>query len=356
MGTNASYFIPNEVARHHDVMIVEGPTYEAEIDLIVVEKHSLNIQQVDERDIDKRFVGLCKFISDFKPDIIHIFYHHQALELGKAIRKKFGTKVRLLLDIRTPLLEDKFSIRSRVQLKNIRFQKSYNMIATHSLYSVKTVFPICLLPVREVSYGVDQSAFHVRSKAWQKNNIDLVYTGAIAKKRKIGQLLIGFKALVEMGDAKSLQFKLHLYGSGNRINEMKALAKQLHIQSQVVFHGVVNQSELAKDLHNYAIGIGYVPFGIYKQAPALKTLEYMCAGLNVLASNTQPTKDLTANGFRLNTYDNSASGFANGILEICNKGWDEEVVKKNHELVSQYDWKTIVQKSLLPIYQELADM
>jgi len=353
MGTNASYFMPKEVSKSHEVMVLEGPSYEAEDGLVVAKHDGLNIKRVNETNFEKRLIGICDHIDQFKPDIIHVFYHHQALRLGKALRKKYGSEIKLLLDIRTPLLEENFKQRVRVQLRAMLLQNAFDMVATHSPYSVKTIFPFCWLPVRELSYGVDTSAFKARKTAWMNNNIDLVYTGAIAKKRQIDQLLLGFKTLSESPEAQKLNFKLHLYGSGNRIDEMRTLIKSLKLEEDVIFHGLVNQQELSKGLAKHAIGIGYVPFGIYKQAPALKTIEYICAGLSVLASDTQPTKDLLKLGFKLETYDNSPQGFANGILRICEKGWEEESVFNNLNLMEQFDWQHIVQTSLIPIYEEV---
>ena len=354
MGTNASYFIPVEVAKHHNVMIVEGPSYEAEADLIVSDHQGLNVQTVNETDFEKRLMGLCKYIDQFQPDIIHIYYHHQALRLGKALRKKYSKKIKLLLDIRTPLLEERYKQRLRVQFRAMLLQSAFDMIATHSPYSVKTIFPLCWLPVRQLSYGVDIGAFTPRTSPWSNKNIDLVYTGAIAKKRKIEQLLLGFKNLLQQPQAQDFNFKLHLYGAGNRFNEMQILAEQLKLKDKVIFHGVVKQTELSKNLKTHAIGIGYVPYGIYKQAPALKTIEYICAGLNVLASNTQPTKDLVSQGFSLKTYDNTPNGFANGVLEICANGWDSDTSQNNLKLMETFDWKHIVHNTLLPMYKELA--
>lgn len=353
MGTNASYFMPHEVAKHHDVLVIEGPSYEAETNLVVAECNGLNVRLVDERDLSPRALKIFECIDEFKPDVIHIFYHHQALELGQALRKKYDSKIKLLLDIRTPLLEDKFLKRLQVQFKNITLQKAFDMVTSHSSYSIKTVFPVCGLPSHTLSYGVDIKAFKIRTIAWDKENVDLVYTGAIAKKRKIEHLLLSFKALLDMSNAMPYNFKLHLYGSGNRINEMKALAEELKITKRVIFHGVIIQKELSKNLHKNAIGIGYVPFGIYKQAPALKTIEYMCAGLNVLASNTQPTQDLISTGFQVTPYDNTEAGFAKGILEICDTGWNKRISESNATLAKQFDWQEIVKQSLLPIYQKI---
>lgn len=353
MGTNASYFIPREVSKSHEVMVLEGPSYEAEDGLIVTSHDGLNIKRVNETDFKKRLTGICAHIDEFKPDIIHLFYHHQALRLGKALRGKYGRKIKLLLDIRTPLLEERLKQRVRVQARAMLLQNAFDMIATHSSYSVKTIFPFCWLPVRELSYGVDISAFKVRKTAWKKNNIDLVYTGAIAKKRQIEQLLLGFKTLVDSHEALQYNFMLHLYGSGNRIDEMRALVNNLEMEKNVIFHGLVNQKKLSQTLQKHAIGIGYVPFGVYKQSPALKTIEYMCAGLSVLASNTQPTKDLLKLGFKLETYDNSPQGFTNCVLKICEQGWEEASVSNNLRLLRQFDWQHIVENSLIPMYQEL---
>lgn len=353
MGTNASYFMPKEVSKSHDVMVLEGPEYEAEAALVVAKHDGLNIKRVDETDFERRLVGICNHIDQFKPDVIHVFYHHQALRLGRAIRKKYGRRIKLLLDIRTPLLEDRIRQRVRVQFRAMVLQSAFDMVSSHSPYSVKTIFPFCWLPVRNVSYGVDTSAFKVRKTAWKNKNIDLVYTGAIAKKRRIDQLLQGFKTLLDTPEAEQYHFKLHLYGSGNRIDEMRVLSKKQALEKNVIFHGLIDQTKLSKTLKAHAIGIGYVPFGIYKQAPALKTIEYMCAGLNVLASDTEPTKDLLNLGFNIETYDNSPQGFANGILHICEDGWDANSVSENLNLMKQFDWSYIVQNSLIPIYEEL---
>ena len=353
MGTNASYFMPKEVSKSHEVMVLEGPAYEAEGALVVTNHDGLNVKRVDETDFERRLIGIFNHIDQFKPDVLHIFYHHQALRLGKAIRMKYGNKIKLLLDIRTPLLEENLKQRVRVQLRAMLLQNAFDMISTHSPYSVKTIFPFCWLPVRELSYGVDTSAFQTRKTAWKKEEVNLVYTGAIAKKRRIDQLLYVFKTLLETSEARQYRFKLNLYGSGNRIDEMRTLSKDLGLEKDVIFHGLINQKELSENLGKHSIGIGYVPFGIYKQAPALKTIEYICAGLSVLASDTQPAKDLLKLGFEIKTYDNSPQDFANKILQMCEKGWDEALVLKNLSLMQQFDWQQIVEQSLIPIYQEL---
>lgn len=353
MGTNASYFMPKEIAKTHEVMILEGPSYESEGALAVVKNKDLNIKTVDEKEFEKRFSGICKYIDEFKPDIIHIFYHHQALQLGKALRKKYSSNIKLILDIRSALLEERLIQRIFLQVRALFLQGAFDIIATNGPYVVKTVFPLCWRPVRELNHGVDCAAFKVRNTAWQTNNIDLVYTGAIAKKRNIENLLMGFKTLLEEPNASQYNFTLHLYGTGNRFENMKQLSQTLKIDHSVIFHGLIDQEKLSNILNTHSIGIGYVPFGIYKNAPALKTLEYICAGLSVLASDTQPTKDLLELGFKIETYDNSAQGFADGVLRLCEKGWEEASVLNNINLIKQFDWQNIVQNSLIPIYQKL---
>lgn len=353
MGTNASYFIPREVAKHHDVLVIEGPSYEAEEGLTVTNREGLEIRTVNETQFDKRVSGISKHIDAFQPDIIHIFYHHQALRLGKALRKTYSGKVKFLLDIRTPLLEENPRQRLRVQFRAILLQNAFDMIATHSPYSVKTIFPLCWIPVRELSYGVDAAAFKRKTLPMNEKTIDLVYTGAIAKKRNIDQILLSFKSLLQKTEAQNYDFKLHFYGAGNRLDEIQRLAEEMQLNNYTVFHGLIEQTKLANILHKHTIGIGYVPFGIYKQAPALKTLEYMCAGLAVLASDTQPTKDLLKQGFQLTPYDNSQEGFSKGILEICKNGLSKKSADANFELINKFDWRHIVEDTLLKIYKEL---
>lgn len=353
MGTNASYFMPKEVAKTHEVMVLEGPIYEAESGLVVAKHDGLNIKRVDETDFEKRLAGICHHIDQYRPDIIHIFYHHQALRLGKAIRKKYGVGIKLIIDFRTILLEERLKQRIHVQIKSMLLQGAFDMLATNGPYVVKSILPFCWRPVRELNQGVDTSAFKARKTAWKKEEVNLVYTGAIAKKRRIDQLLLGFKTLLENPKARQYRFKLHLYGSGNRLDEMQALSKDLELENNVIFHGLINQKELSETLGKHSIGIGYVPFGIYKQAPALKTIEYVCAGLSILASDTQPTKDLLKLGFEIETYDNSPQDFANKIMHICEKGWEETPVLKNLNLIKQFDWQNIVQQSLIPMYDEL---
>ncbi len=72
-------------------------------------------------------------------------------------------------------------------------------------------------------------------------------------------------------------FYIDFIGDGDALEELKQLATQLELEDILAFKGLMAQDYVFQKLHEYDVGIGYVPYEQYMGSSALKVVEYMAA-------------------------------------------------------------------------------
>jgi glycosyltransferase involved in cell wall biosynthesis len=162
----------------------------------------------------------------------------------------------------------------------------------------------------------------------KKNQAFLLEVGAVLKKRTI-------------------PFEFHLIGNGAKRLELEIRTKNLGLEKEVVFHGIVDRVEeflWQSDL--YVHSATYEPLG-------LVLLEAMAAGLPVITLDGKGNRDLIIqgkNGYML--FEPDAEKFADKILEIWgNENLYKEMSVFAKEFAKGYDIKEYVVR-LLEIYRQ----
>ncbi|MGA8849158.1 MAG: glycosyltransferase family 4 protein [Dehalococcoidia bacterium] len=139
--------------------------------------------------------------------------------------------------------------------------------------------------------GVDIQAFRdkdgkgLREKYGLDNLKVIIYVGTLGKTRNL-ELLI--RAFWEVRKEKA-NSKLLVVGEGSDEDNLKGLAKELGIETDVIFTGQVPQAEVPNFIAVSDIGVSPVPpFYFYKLSSPIKIFEYMAMGKAVVANEEIP--------------------------------------------------------------------
>ena len=93
-----------------------------------------------------------------------------------------------------------------------------------------------------VEVGLDSNYFKPPKKKSEKENIDFLFVGRLAKVKNLSYLIRGFyEALKE-----NKKIFLHIVGDGRERNSLEKLAEQLNISDFIKFHGVLYKEKLLK--------------------------------------------------------------------------------------------------------------
>src|SRR5690606_5688097 len=109
---------------------------------------------------------------------------------------------------------------------------------------------------------------------------NLIYASTLHPLRNAYDLISGFLSFEKSNPGEAI---LHIYGDGP---DKARLEKQVaDAGSQCVrFYGLIPQEDLIDIMGTMDGAIGWVPKSIYNESPSLKVLEYLAAGLPVLAT------------------------------------------------------------------------
>ena len=153
----------------------------------------------------------------------------------------------------------------------------------------------------------------------ESNQLHLIAVAQMADWHGYDRLI---NALALMRDRKhDLNIYLTLVGDGVASPKLKALTKQLNLQNQIHFPGMLTGAQLDQAFSTADIGVASL--GLYRiglhEASVLKTREYMSRGLCVIASGLDP--DIPENSpYRfLVPNDNSIEPITSMLSEISNK-------------------------------------
>lgn len=355
LGGAATYMLPANVSKSHDVLVLEtkktDPLNES---LVVFHGESVRIVNICGRTNRKREQKLKRILNKFNPDIIHIFQSPRCLRDVSSIRK-LSSQYAIVLDFRTPLYAKKFSWLHVNKLLKFFFSQFYiDWVITHSSNTLPSNLPVRLTKFTEISPGVDMRKFDSvrKNKKYPKH---FVYIGTLARTRKI-ELLIEY--FINAVNTYGLQLTLDIYGQGDAVNGICELIGKASLQNNISLKGVLPQTELFTKLKNYDAGIAYVPdnedWAVFSKAPTLKSLEYAAAGLPIVASFTEGHVDyIKRYGFEFELFDNSIDSFSLTMGSVIKKGFANSMVQNNLNVIKQFNWSSIVKSKLIPLYTKL---
>ena len=178
---------------------------------------------------------------------------------------------------------------------------------------------------------------------YQESNLDsnqIIFSGAMYHHRGIDILLEAVKGVVK----EKAQTKFVLLGDGPELNQLKKMTSEKKLEENVNFKGWIDRNEIPKYLAASSIGIGPLrSTEVTKHALPIKVLEYMSAGLPIIAAKDTLPEDVLEEG-KNGFFIKDSKELGKKILELLN---NEELRKRmgknSKEMVSKFDWKNVTE-------------
>lgn len=158
----------------------------------------------------------------------------------------------------------------------------------------------------------------------------IIYQGAVNVGRGIELVLQTLKHLEEV--------KFWVLGNGDKLEELKQMAKALGVESKVKFFGRVKLEALQKYTAKAHIGISLEEdIGLnYRYALPNKIFDYVQARIPVIVSSLPEMKNLVdKSGIGVVLTERRPEFLANEILKLCNNSKLQEDIKQNLELAAR---------------------
>ena len=349
LGGGASYMLPTELSKDHDVLVC-SPHNPKSKEKIVHKNKSVRVQNTFGSNKKKMLLNTFHHLKEFNPDIVHIFQNPNCLFYLNNLQSAFPN-TKWVLDFRTQIIsQDKVHQRSLRR----RFFFAHLMvdhIFSQSVHTMSSSLPVRLKSFTELPIGLDLNSIRTRKHTDIRRKITkFVFIGMLAKQRKLGLLLRAFAIYVQEHDATAT---LDVFGGGDDLENLKNVVEKLNCPN-ISLLGSVEQEVLGENMCNYDAGFAYVPYEGYMWAPSLKSLEYAAAGIPILASKTNGHIDYQKRfGFDFNYFDNTEASIVDAICNIVRIQDTAEQCEENSKAVIRFDWKSIVVSDILPVYRRI---
>ncbi|MGY5141683.1 MAG: glycosyltransferase family 4 protein [Nitrosopumilus sp.] len=180
-------------------------------------------------------------------------------------------------------------------------------------------------------------------KNYQESNLDsdqIIFSGAMYHHRGIDILL---EAVYDVVKEKA-GTKFVLLGNGPELNQLKKITSEKKLEENVDFKGWIDRNEIPKYLAASSIGIGPLrSTEVTKHALPIKVLEYMSAGLPIIAAKDTLPEDVLEEG-KNGFFIKDSKELGKKILELLNnKELRKRMGKNSKEMVSKFDWKNVTE-------------
>jgi 1,2-diacylglycerol 3-alpha-glucosyltransferase len=244
-------------------------------------------------------------LKKFKPDIIHV---HTPFAVGwEAV---MGAKL-----FKIPLIGEHHTFYDHY-LKHIHFEygwtKHFSWKITTGYYNRcdLVVSPSKSLadslvdsglkkPVRVIPNSIDTELFSPISeeekikykKKYGINGLSIVYMGRISYEKSIDKVILSFEKILKKDEFKDT--KLVIIGDGPEKDNLKALAKKLNIEKNIIWTGVLRNEELAKTM---ACNDVFITASKSENMP-LSVLEAMACGLPVIAVSENGLQEIIKDNY-----------------------------------------------------------
>ncbi len=229
-------------------------------------------------------------------DVIHVHSVPDFLVFSAAIPKYMGTSVVLdVHDILPEFCASKFGIKSdsiafRMLMLVEKFSVGFadHVIAANEIWRDRM---ICRSTTASKCTAIrnypDPSIFHPypRPSCQRGEKFIFLYPGTLNYHQGLDVALRAFARVADqMPDAE-----FHIYGEGPEKTKLIALRNSLHLESRVIFHGMIPWSEIANVMAraDMAVVPKRVSSGFGNEAASTKILEFMYLGVPLIVSRTR---------------------------------------------------------------------
>ena len=168
--------------------------------------------------------------------------------------------------------------------------------------------------------GVDLDEFRIRSRA-EKNAgpLRIGYVGSISLYRKIDEVLMAFRLA---RNASEIDMNLVLVGpTEDDFEQILDLVKSLGLERCVQFTGPLPHRDALKQMSGLDVALSYDSYDVerwlpYTVAVHTKVLEYMAAGVPIVATRHPANEAILRDGIDAMLTEESPHDFAEGILQL----------------------------------------
>lgn len=286
---------------------------------MVTTSSKLNLRLLKKNETD--LTHLQSIVDEFNPDIIH-----SHLYLAELYSKHIKSDAKRFAHVHDNMhqLENVslFNINSKSYLVKYFERTYYDKLAENFITNflcisndakkfVEKNLANCPINIIKFPNAINTETFNSEDLT-NPNEINLVNIGSFVPK-KAQELLI--ETVAELKKIVSKPIHLHLLGDGGMKKECIDLAKKLGIESEIQFHGIVNNpEEYLKKSDIYLHSAKYEPFG-------LVLIEAMSTGTPVITTDGRGNRDFMENDNGILIEHRDPKLFAKEIADLLN---DEE--------------------------------
>jgi glycosyltransferase involved in cell wall biosynthesis len=178
--------------------------------------------------------------------------------------------------------------------------------------------------------------------------ISMLYVGTLTS-RNIDQTVEGL-ALFLKDKIKNLNIRYHIVGGGkpSEVEKLEGTIVRCNLKNIVHYEGQIYGEKLKDFLMQCNVGISYIPVTKdYDCQPATKTIEYLMAGMAVIATETFENKLIITESNGVLVQDDPQS-FESGLRKIISlkDSFNSQIIS---ESVREYSYGYIIENKLKPI-------
>jgi glycosyltransferase involved in cell wall biosynthesis len=255
----------------------------------------------------------------------------------------FISRENLILDIRTGYTSESalktFLFNSFLRFESFFFKRV--IILSESLREKLGIgiSKTTLIPLGAVSGEYETKTFE---------KINLLYIGTLTS-RYIHKTVEGLSAYLQESDNR-VPVRYHIVGGGT-LKEIERLVETItanNLNDIVYYHGQIYGEGLRWFLDNCNIGVSYIPITKdYDCQPPTKTIEYLMAGMPVIATATSENSKIITKKNGILVGDNPEC-FADGIRSLIygRNNYDSKIII---ESVKEFTFENIVHNRLKPL-------
>ena len=292
--------------------------------------------------------------AEKKIDLVHCLYPNSSVA-GAVLYKLLNGGVEILYDVRSPWIHVSIE---RGSIHKV-FAPLYKFLAYSSefflsIFVDKFIFiteglyhfykkrvllkqkPFLIIPT-----GIDVDFFRTPTRADKRSlhsisseNIVVGYVGGVAKLRELDKVILAFSKIPHRAHG----FRFVIIGDGNDRENLEQLTVKLGVGDKFIFTGQVSQEEIRDYLHIFDVGICHLPDTfVFRQSSPMKILEYLTAGVPVIASDILAHREAYKIFPDVSIYKNSEE-LTKLILAA------KKPVRDTLPVLYAYDWKKIIAK------------
>jgi len=205
------------------------------------------------------------------------------------------------------------------------FKKAYAQL-THKVFVSKYVKTTISDDGVVIHNFIEQS---VRKKQIQKFQSNLIYAGRLDPAKGVEYLI----RAVNMVKLKKKNVKLAIYGDGPELRNLKKITKELHLERNISFNGVIRKEDLYSEISKSNL---LVCPSIWPEPLGRVIYESMACGTPVVAFDVGGNREIISNkqdGILVKQID--SHNLAKGILELLELSHQEQLSRNCYNKVKK---------------------